>query len=149
MTIHEIEFKPVHLCFIDVQEKQQEECEIMITQYSNWETVKAFSYIKDNKFLACYGIYPIFDHSCLVWSCFSKYIKDNCNYIGIIKSLKKLLQLAHDKGYSRIEAVVNTKHKEAEDFIKFLGFTKEGKMKLYFPNGQDAYLYSKVMVGDK
>ena len=56
----------------------------------------------------------------------------------------KLLKVAHNAGYNRIEAVIRPEHQQAIDFIELLGFNKEGIMTSFFSKESDACLYAKI-----
>ena len=145
-----LDFEPIHLHLIDVQDTQKADFQQVIKSCSSDINIKdkTFTYVKDGEILAIYGIYPLDltdqPHRCVAWSVFSRNMKYGCNYIGIIKSLVKMLKVSHNAGYNRIEAVIRPEHQQAIDFIELLGFNKEGMMTSFFSKESDAYLYAKI-----
>ena len=53
----------------------------------------------------------------------------------LIRDLKRGL-------YHRLEARVHFKHEKAAGFVEALGFVNEGRNRLYYQDGDDAYLYA-------
>lgn len=58
---------------------------------------------------------------------------------------KMLDRLAHEHGFTRIQALIDPRNPLAERFARVLGFTCEGRMRAFW-NGEDRDLYAKIYV---
>lgn len=58
-------------------------------------------------------------------------------------AVREFLRRELRKGkFHRLEARVNVKHEQASAFVEVLGFVNEGRNRLYYQDGTDAYLYA-------
>ena len=58
-------------------------------------------------------------------------------------AVRRFLRRELRKGrFHRLEARVNVKHEQAAAFVEVLGFVSEGRNRLYYQDGTDAFLYA-------
>ena len=62
-----------------------------------------------------------------------------CLTFGVREFLRRELRKCK---FHRLEARVNVKHEQAAAFVEVLGFVNEGRNRLYYQDGTDAYLYA-------
>lgn len=62
----------------------------------------------------------------------------------ITRKVREVLELAHARGYRRLECSVARGHEQAERWALHLGFRGEGLMRCYLPDGRDCILASRI-----
>lgn len=133
-------FQPWHIDTIDAQDSQRGMC-----HSENAETVAEFdswTVFLDDKIVACCGCVPIWHGRNMLWSQISKTISPK-GMVLLTRAVKRYLDLKP----CRTEAYIVEGHEAGHRWIKLLGFTLDTPMPLknILPNGESAYLYSRVL----
>ena len=66
------------------------------------------------------------------------------DFLRAHNKVREILDLAQIQKLVRVETAVLVKHEEANRWARTLGFEREGLMKKYSPEGNDAWLYARV-----
>lgn len=105
----------------------------------------AWTAIADGKVVGCGGIKLFWDGVGEAWAA---YPADRRRWaFAIARITKRMLRtIMREHHLRRVQAVVVEGFPCGMRFARWLGFTLEGRMARYAPDGQDAYLYS--LVGD-
>lgn len=133
-------FQAEHIGCIDAQESQHgllhDDHAAAVAQHDAW-TVRL-----DGKIVACCGVVPIWNGRSMMWSQISTSIKSK-GMVLLTKAVLRYLNLIQD----RMEALVVENHEAGHRWIKLLGFTLDTPLPLkkILPNGENAYLYSRVI----
>ena len=94
--------------------------------------------------VGAYGLVDMWPGVARVWAIFSEdLIADHPLLLGLHVA-RDLKRADHDGGFRRIEATTGTTHDAGADFLEFLGFKLEGRMRRYDVAGNDTYLYARV-----
>lgn len=144
-----IQFKKEHaieLFNTDLREQDMGEFNDIIRFATVWEKEGVgYTMLADGKIVFCGGIIDIGWKRGEAWSfmgnLFYKYPK-SCYKV----CRNKLGEIIKEKGYRRIQALVDIDMYGGENFVKHLGFEKEGLLKSYGPDGEDMLMYSKCEV---
>lgn len=88
------------------------------------------------------GSYRQWDGVAQLWAVFDKV---SCKYpIAFTKICESLIRYAAEKQQlKRVSLTVKADYFQGNNFARVLGFTLEGKMKTYLPDGADANLYAR------
>lgn len=136
-------FQPEHLKQIELQSEQtlakkHLENEDYARQLAGYESWTGFI---DDKVVACAGLIPVWGDRWQAWSIISATIGPS----GMLQLTRAIMRGMRIKT-GRIEAVVAAEFKEGHRWAELLGFTLETPlpMRKWFPEGGDAYLYSRI-----
>ena len=106
------------------------------------EDGKAFTVIYEGKMIACVGIITIMEGVGLAWAL---YPLDIGNYHIDPKLAKdKLNELMEKYDFRRVQATVRAGFVAGKSYLRYMGFTSEGIMRKYEPDGTDSILYAIV-----
>jgi RimJ/RimL family protein N-acetyltransferase len=111
--------------------------------YEFLSTLDAYTaFAPDGEPLACAGLMDIWPGRAMVWS----FISENAgrHMVGVTRAVRQFLDL---KAPRRIEAYVDADFPAGHRWIEMLGFTREGYLHAFRPDGGDQILYSKVRNG--
>lgn len=153
-----IPFEGWHLEVINLRQEQRELIEVQsqkVGGYSNFGDLFihggavddggpcAWTGLLDGKVIVCAGVLHIDDYFGQAWSFVSEdFTKENLSVkMKCIKGIKNGLDRLPLR---RIQADTETWFLEAQRFLRFLGFEKEGIMRSYTPVGDDSILYSRI-----
>ena len=104
------------------------------------EAGPAFTLLLGNSIVVgCAGVWIQEPHRGLAWALVSGTI--GTDYIHFHKHVKEFVD---NVDIQRLEMAVETNFKQGFRWAEMLGFTLEGLMHKYYPNGSDAYLFAKV-----
>lgn len=101
----------------------------------------AISCFDGEEYLCSGGLLIASDSKAFLWSVIDKNV-DAKRFYKIHKIAQRLLE-SHSQ-IDRIEAVVDNEFEQGHRWIRLLGFSREGTMRRYYPDGQNADLYAKV-----
>lgn len=104
------------------------------------EAGKAFAVIYEGKLVACAGIITIMDGVGLAWALYPPDIRKYPIDPRIAKD--KLRELIARYKYRRVQATVRVDFPAGASYLRYLGFEKEGTMKMYEPDRTDSFLYA-------
>jgi len=105
-------------------------------------TQPAFTGLWEGKIMGVGGINWYWEGVGEGWIILTKNTQDNP--MGSYRTIKMLFKSVLKEDFQRIQAVVRTDWKQANKMVKKLGFKKEGKLRKYCPNGDDAWIYSII-----
>lgn len=103
------------------------------------EAGPAHAFVEGEEVYGCMGVMELEPHRAISWTL----IRDD---IGrrFFRFHKSVLSLLGGLRYQRIELVTHDGHRDAERWAEMLGFSWEGCMQKYFPNGTMGNLYARV-----
>ena len=104
------------------------------------EDSKAFTVMYDGKMVACAGIITIMDGVGLAWALYPPNIGDY--HIDPRIGKDKLKELIAKYKYRRVQATVRVDFPAGASYLRYMGFKREGTMKMYEPDKTDAFLYA-------
>lgn len=136
-----IPFVREHFEDIDVQEKQSIYSKEMNKDYliSLEKNSVAFSGLVNGKVIGIAGFLQLDVQRAIIFAILDK--NSGEHFLAIHKAVRRFLEL---QPFPRIEAAIDCNFDQAVRWIEMLGFEKEGRMKKYFSNNNDAYLYSRT-----
>ena len=136
-----IAFEPCHVYAIDPQPSQ--------VQWVGWFTPQylenlsrmgpAYTALVDGRIMGCAGIIDSGFSSGLLWALVHKEARPH--FVPMFRAVERLVHLIPLR---RIEATVEKGFRPGCRALELLGFTCEGLMKKYGPDGQDHYRYAHV-----
>jgi len=139
--MHIVPFQPKHLELMVLQPAQ--------TAFSNYfdpaygdalqKSGQCFTAIEDNHVYGCAGVIKQWDNRAIAWALLSAYA--GRQFIRIHRAVQRFLDTTD---FRRIEAFVDADFQEGHRWIQMLGFEREGYMKAFSPNGNDAVLYARI-----
>lgn len=134
-----IKFVPEHLTMIDPQPWQKRPENALAMQDA---TGHAWTAMVNDKTMACAGVVELWPGRAFAWALIDK--DAGRHMIGITRAVKNTLAWLP---YRRIEMAVIAGFDEGMRWAEMLGFKLETPepMPLYFPGGESAYQFSKVM----
>ncbi len=103
---------------------------------------KGFSVVLDGKLVCCAGIIKQREGVGLAWALYPSDI--GTYHIDPRITRDKLNELIEENGYWRVEATVRCDFPVGADYLRWMGFEREGRMKKHEPDKTDSYLYSIV-----
>lgn len=98
-----------------------------------------FTGFHDGEVLGCAGIVHVWEGRAYAWALMSAIA--GRHFISVFRAISRFLELQSIK---RIEAVVQSDFEQGHRMIKMLGFSFEGELKAYLPNGADCAIYGRV-----
>jgi hypothetical protein len=136
-------FQPEDLKLIDIQPAQS----LAEKHLGNTEYIKAlaaadsWTCMLGDRVVACCGIAALWPGRSQAWALISATIGP-AGMVQLTRAVKKEMEKRSD----RIEFVVSAGFTQGQRWAEILGFTLEtpSPMRKWFPEGGDAYLYSKV-----
>jgi hypothetical protein len=136
-----VTFKAEHVDYMDLRDGQ------CIGDYKDniklYETTGlAYSLIIDNVFVCCAGVVNCLPKVGECWLIASKDFEKY--YITITRAIKRFFYMV-DPFYQRLQMNVRTDFKAASKYAEYLGFEREGTMRKLDLDGNDFYLYGRVV----
>ena len=111
------------------------------------EAGDAFTLMHDGRILCVGGVSNVWTGVGQVWLIPSQYVNDySLIFVKYVKNFLGSMMKSH--GLHRMQAVISAELPNGQKWITKLGFTKEGLMAHYSPNGIDYYLYAKLKAGE-
>lgn len=99
----------------------------------------------DGKILSCVTFCFVRPHVAGInMLCDDAFVRQKREFIIVLRDGIKFFM--KDLGLSRVQATIRADFKGAEKWIKILGFEKEGLMRKFGPEGEDHFLFAKVVV---
>jgi len=98
---------------------------------------------EDGECIGAYGLIEMWPGMARVWALFSESLISQ-HPVMLALHAKRDIRRAAKLGFHRIEATTGADHTAGTDFLKWLGFEREGLMRRYTPAGDDTYLYARV-----
>ncbi len=102
----------------------------------------AFTIIYDGKIVCCAGIIREREGVGLAWALYPPDIGKY--HIDPQVARNKLKELMDEGGFWRVAATVRCDFPLGWDYLRYLGFEREGRMKQHEPDRTDSYLYAMV-----
>ncbi len=90
------------------------------------------------------GVTEVWPGVARIWALFSQKLIDEHAPSLARRVQRGVSQLWMSRRYHRLECTVLTDHEKGIEFLRWLGFEREGRMRKYTPTGEDSYLYAKV-----
>lgn len=100
---------------------------------------QSFSAVADGRVIACAGVMELWQNRGMAWALLSS--DAGRHFVKVHRAVSRFLDLSE---LPRIEAYVDEDFAQGHRWITALGFTKEGLMRKFTPEGRDAVLYSRV-----
>lgn len=141
-----VAFRPEHLTMLELQEAQAELADtIALPGYGECVAAapgQAFTVMDGETVLACGGAIELWPGRALIWSLVSDKAGQHLRFIH--RAVAGFLDQAP---WTRVEAHVDARFKQGVQWIRMLGFQREGTMRAFTPQGRDLDLYSRVKHG--
>lgn len=137
-----IPFQPDHLARLEVQPDQAEAVGAMSQQgYGQFlaDAGPAFTGVDGDRIVICAGLVPLWPGRSSLWALLSVHAAKFM--LAIHRATLRFLATRTDR---RIEATCATGFKEAHRWLEMLGFTREGTLRGFTPEGFDHDMYSRV-----
>lgn len=136
-----VRFRPEHLQSLILQDAQAWMRPMMLDGYGEQllEEGPCYSMVSDAQVIACAGLTHIWEGRALAWSLLSA--SAGAHMVRLVKVIRRFLD-AQD--IRRIEATVNSDFQQGHRMAEMLGFTAEGVMRGYLPDGRDCHRYARV-----
>lgn len=101
-----------------------------------------FSFFWNGELLGCAGVH---DHTPGIGEAWAMYPADIGNYhIDPQIARNRMNKIIKQRGYRRVQATCRRNYLAGMSYLRYLGFSVEGIMRAYEPDGTDAYLYGRV-----
>jgi RimJ/RimL family protein N-acetyltransferase len=139
-----VPFEASHIKSIMLQPQQQQFFQYFNPDYAEAlkESGPAFTGICDGRILGCAGVVKQWENRAIAWALLSGDLGNE--FVRIHRAVKRFLDMTE---FNRIEAHVEANFEQGHRWIQMLGFTQEGYMKEFNPNGGDACLYARLKNG--
>ena len=98
-----------------------------------------FTAVKDGVILGCAGLTKQWDNRAIAWALLSSNIDQN--FVNIHRAALRYFDVTE---FKRVEAFVDANFDAGHRWIKMLGFEREGYMRSFTPEGNDAVLYARI-----
>jgi hypothetical protein len=135
--IQVVKFQPEHLELIEIKENfHPSECPKVVMN-------TAFTLIGNGKVLAIIGGFPFVPGVIHFWSLISIHVRE-CPIAFHKEILKVLDWYEKNEKPRRLQWEVRASYTMGQRWAESLGLKKEGLMKQWMPDGEDAYLYARV-----
>ncbi len=106
-------------------------------------TQPAYTAVKNDVILGVGGINWFWPKVGEIWLILTKDVQ-SCP-IESYRTIRRIFEIVTKQNdFKRLQAVARTNWREAVRIVEKLGFTREGTMKKYCPNGDDVYMYSLI-----
>lgn len=136
-------FEPEHLRLLALQSEQEYfKPYIEDPSYGKYLQIggKCYSFLDGDRVLACAGVIPLWDGRGEAWSLLGGDLRKY--FLQIHYTVKRFLASCDMK---RIEANVSCDSERARKWVESLGFSFEGRMAAFWPDGRDAARYARVL----
>lgn len=106
-------------------------------------TGDSFTMICDGRVIACGGVYVLWEGVGQVWLLPSKHLS---RYpVAAVRTIKRMLDaMVESHNFHRLQAIISTKLDVGPRWIEMLGFTREGVLGKYTPQGTDYLMYARI-----
>jgi len=137
-------FQPRHLESLVLQPAQAVFSRFFDPEYgpSLQNAGPCFSALEGDEILACSGIVKQWDNRAIAWALISGNAGNQ--FVRIHKAVKRFLDSTE---FNRVEAYVDANFDAGHRWIQMLGFSREGYMREFMPDGHDAVLYARLKNG--
>ena len=136
-----VPFEPEHLETLMLQPSQSHFSNLFDSAYGPAlaQAGPCFTGIADGEIVACSGVVKQWDNRATAWALISE--NAGKHFVKIHKAVKRFLDLSDIR---RIEAYADVGFDQGHRWLHMLGFEREGYMRCYSPNGNDAVLYARI-----
>jgi hypothetical protein len=104
------------------------------------ESGYAYSLVDDDAVFACAGIIPQWANRAIAWALVGQ--SAGRRMVELHRAVKHSFEI---HPFRRIETAVAAEFDEGHRWARLLGFHREGLMRAYTPEGDDCYLYARVV----
>lgn len=142
-----ITFDIGHIALMDLSGNHVDEMFSMPNGIENLETAAAdgdaFTLMYDGRVMCVGGVHNIWPGCGQVWLIPSVYALQHPMVFA--RQVRRILDvMIETHQLHRVQALINTKLAPGERWIEMLGFTKEGVLRKYSPQGNDYFMYGRV-----
>lgn len=140
--MHIRKFTPVDLHKLSLQDAQkivQDDFSDPDYAFSLMQNGEVYTIENQAGVIACLGFIRYSESHIRVWALLSSNMKKYLSFIHW-----KINRWLNSSNFQRIDATVDCEFPQAIRWIELLGFTREGRMKKFTPEGRDVYLYARV-----
>lgn len=99
----------------------------------------AYTALSEGEPVACGGLYELWPGRALAWTYLGASV--GREFVALHRTVKRHLELAP---WRRVEAYVEAGFPQGHRWVRTLGFTLEGFLRGFMPDGKDMVLYSRV-----
>lgn len=137
-----VTFKPSHLERLLLQPAQEGMRPVMQDPSYGLSLARSgpcYAAVSGDEVLACAGLIPQWPGRAVAWALIGA-DAGRC-FVGLHRAVKRALDM-HE--YRRVETGVASDFEAGHRWARMLGFTREGRMRAYTPDGRDCDLYALV-----
>jgi RimJ/RimL family protein N-acetyltransferase len=136
-----VPFRPHHIEVFDVREAQQEMRPYFSAAYAEAiAQTDAFTAFIDGRIVGCAGFIVPWPDRATCWALIAAGVTRR-QMVEITHSVERAISLRTER---RLEATCDSNFEGAHNWLKRLGFTREGTLRAYTPAGQDNDMYSRI-----
>jgi len=135
-------YKPAHLESLLLQPDQAHMVSLLANPAYRQSLAiegKSFTAMEGTRVLGCGGLIPLWEGRAEAWSLLSSNLRRE--FVGIHRAALRYLDSC---GFRRIEATVDAQFERAVVWIEMLGFTYEGPLAKYTPDGRDCLRFARI-----
>ena len=137
-----VPYRPEHLQSLLLQPNQEfMRCFMDKPEYGNALAVpeKSFTALEGSRVLACAGLIPWWEGRAEAWALLAGGLKRD--FVSIHRATLAYLNTC---GFRRVEATVDADFAKAVRWMEMLGFTYEGPLAKYTPDGRDCLRFARI-----
>lgn len=143
IKVREFDFEDV----LTIELKPEDKTRLIYSSPTEWiEIAKrgiAYTLLYDNGILCCGGVLLYRKGFGEAWILCSRQVDEHP--IITIRAVKRIMEgIIRKYNMYRLQATVRCDWQQAQGFIEFLGFQKEGRLRKYGPDESDYYMYSRI-----
>lgn len=137
-----VRYRPEHLPALRLQRAQAEAASLLETPdyAASLANGYAWSGLVDERIAGVGGILPQWRGRAVAWALISERLTAH-SFLRAHHKVRTVLADAHRDGWRRIETTVDAGFDAGHRWVRALGFTPEGLMRAYSPEGRDHVLY--------
>jgi RimJ/RimL family protein N-acetyltransferase len=139
-----VPFEVRHLDTIMLQPAQQQFFSYFDPSYAEALKVSGpcFTAINNGRVLGCAGLVKQWENRAIAWALLSGNVGKD--FIKVHRAVARFLDLCE---FRRVEAFVDVNFVQGHRWIEMLGFSPEGYMRQFNPDGGDAMMYARLKNG--
>ena len=145
--MHVVPFQPAHLAGLRLQRAQAHLASLLGDPVYGAALAKAgpaFTGLSDGEVVGCAGLSLLSPGRAYAWALLS-----DCRPVPFRAVHRAVKTVLDRSAIRRIETAVDSGFAAGERWAAMLGFAREGRMRAYLPNGDDAELYARVQPMDR
>jgi RimJ/RimL family protein N-acetyltransferase len=139
-----VPFEAAHLRMMNFQPAQQNLDTEYLEEHAACLTRSNIAYtaVENGRVVASGGIVEKWQGVAFAWFFFDQDVGGR-SFVHIHKTVQRFTRILLKERYHRIECTVDVEHREGRRWMDLLGFTLEGMLRKYGPDGRDHFIYAR------